>query len=245
MRFCNASVLLHLCTLFLLADAMFSKRPLPDFSETEATKRLRVNLVDLFASNIVSGQRAQTIFEDCVAAKALHFEDLGRKGSKHKQNHARDLQRRLLRKNKWPALYWARIRVFDPKRSTVVRQWVPLLLPHELLACLSSVNSHASLSALGAAGQQTKDLLAKLAVQFGEPSLLGFGLWGDGVPVNYDRSESVEVLSFNLPGLANFRIPITCISKVHVAKHHTLDDILDIVRWSAEHCPGQVSLFQT
>ena len=31
-------------------------------------------------------------------------------------------------------------------------------------------------------------------------NLVGLGLWGDGVPVNWDGTESVEVLSLNFPG---------------------------------------------
>ena len=45
-------------------------------------------------------------------------------------------------------------------------------------------------------------------------ALLALGLWGDECPCNWDRSESLAVLSLSLPGLtgaySTMRIPITC-----------------------------------
>ena len=47
--------------------------------------------------------------------------------------------------------------------------------------------------------------------------LIGVGIWGDGAPCNWDRSDSIEVFSMLLPGLSeewrNLRIPLTGLSK--------------------------------
>jgi hypothetical protein len=65
---------------------------------------------------------------------------------------------------------------------------------------------------------------------------LGLGLWIDGVPFNWDRSESIEVVSMSLPGLAdgnsNLRIPVCVVSKCFMLKDVTYEDILDVVAWS-------------
>ena len=50
----------------------------------------------------------------------------------------------------------------------------------------------------------------------GDVPMTPIGLWGDGVPCNWDRTESVEVISMNLPGQDGqwgpLRIPLVAIS---------------------------------
>ena len=50
-----------------------------------------------------------------------------------------------------------------------------------------------------------------------QQKLIGVGIWGDGAPCNWDRSDSIEVFSMLLPGLSeewrNLRIPLTGLSK--------------------------------
>ena len=65
--------------------------------------------------------------------------------------------------------------------------------------------------------------------------LLGLGLWGDGMPCNWDRSESIDALSLNLPGLGDqyktLRMPVTATPHKHIGPH-TWDDIGEVVAWS-------------
>jgi len=69
--------------------------------------------------------------------------------------------------------------------------------------------------------------------------LLGLGLWGDGIPCNWDRTESVEVVALNLPGLAGkyhgLRLPITGVSRKQISRH-TWHDLMKIISWSLQCC---------
>ena len=69
--------------------------------------------------------------------------------------------------------------------------------------------------------------------------LIPLGIWGDGVPCNWDRTESVETLSANLPGRTgdakSLRMPITGINHKQMAED-TWDDIMDVVAWSLKYC---------
>ena len=66
-------------------------------------------------------------------------------------------------------------------------------------------------------------------------TLLGLGLWGDGVPCNWDRTESVETLSLNLPGQKGrfqaMRLPIFALSKKQMIEE-TWEDVFELVAWS-------------
>jgi hypothetical protein len=57
--------------------------------------------------------------------------------------------------------------------------------------------------------------------------------------MNYDRTESLDCLSFSLPGLQgnhhDLRFPITVMPKKYAVRHNTKDDIFNIVSWSLQH----------
>ena len=67
-------------------------------------------------------------------------------------------------------------------------------------------------------------------------SVIPFGLWSDATPMNWDRSESLE-LSI-LPGLpkdsgsTSWRFPIAAISHKNVAEGVTLNEIFEVLLWS-------------
>ena len=187
MKLWSPRFLWHFAWTALLADAMFSKRPLPNTDNLPADKKLRANLVDLFASNIVSGQRAQSLFSDAADAGCANVADLKKAGKGGNSN--RDLRRKLLKRSAWPSLYYAKVRLYSPKLQKVVRSWLPLMLPHEALASLCVINDIATMTSTAAAAECTKSRLRDLSNQFGIERLLGFGLWGDGVPTNWGRSE--------------------------------------------------------
>jgi hypothetical protein len=56
------------------------------------------------------------------------------------------------------------------------------------------------------------------------------------VPMNFDRTQSLEVFSLCLPGLLgihnNFRFPIIALPKKYMVKGDTKDDIMSIIAWS-------------
>ena len=68
--------------------------------------------------------------------------------------------------------------------------------------------------------------------------LVPVGMWGDGTPCNWDRSESLEIFSYNLPGLPeqyrSLRIPFTAINKKFKSSTDTFDDIMQVFQWSME-----------
>ena len=73
---------------------------------------------------------------------------------------------------------------------------------------------------------------------FEEGKLLGFGLWADGVPIKFDRSESLEMLSLSIPGLderSTIRLPITCINKKYFLRSgKTWDALFKVIAWSLQ-----------
>ena len=73
-------------------------------------------------------------------------------------------------------------------------------------------------------------------LSFEEGKLLGFGLWADGVPIKFDRSESLEMLSLSIPGLderSTIRLPITCINKKYFLRSgKTRDALFKVIAWS-------------
>ena len=206
-------------------------------------KRFRHNLSDLFLSNEISGTRAAELFRDAAAAGAANVRDLSRVGAagRLRGNAARDLRRRLLKRSQWCNLYWTTIPSVDPKTGSIKEATLAMLLPHEIVFTLLQHNSLASLQTTTAMSLVTEDNLSKTAAEMGIPltEVLALGLWGDGVASKWDRSESLEVVSLNLPGLGgtnNLRVPLCCISKRFVAKQQTMDSILSVVVWSLQAC---------
>ena len=75
----------------------------------------------------------------------------------------------------------------------------------------------------------------KLSAAWQQP-LVSLSLWQDAVPYNWDRSESLEVYSWSLPGLSshaerNMRFPIV-VCPGHFATKDTHMAILKILAWS-------------
>ena len=69
--------------------------------------------------------------------------------------------------------------------------------------------------------------------QIGPAVALSF--WCDGIPCNWDRSMSLEVMSWGLPGAHDtFRMPILALQKRFVAKAETFQDICDVLLWDLE-----------
>ena len=110
-----------------------------------------------------------------------------------------------------------------------------LMLPHEVLGCL--VKHAPQQDFYQKEGMDITSLrhLEPIEGKLGK-RLVGLGLWGDGAPCNWDRTESIEVYSWNLPGQtgpwSRLRVPIIGISKKSVAARSTHDDILTVVAWS-------------
>ena len=219
---------------------MLSKRSLGyDKDAVSPSKRLRANIMDLFLSNDVSGIRTQGICDDAYHFRPdSDFDYLRRAGNYGKlPNHVhRDLLKKAFRKSKWPSLYYATVRVWDPKTAQATTCQIPLLLPHEQLREIADRSSIPALLETGGLSSDANRHLQSVIAQLGTQSVCGLGFWLDGTPCNWDRSKSVETISMNLPGqqgkLSALRFPIAVVMKQFMLKYDTTDDLLDVVAWS-------------
>ena len=220
--------------------SMLSKRALPhDPQSVPASKRFRANAADLFLTNTVPARRAATLFADATAAGAQHVDDLAEVGRRPLQNRHRDLLRRLCRRSKWPSLYYAKVRVWNRKTQAEEVVCVPVLLPHEVMSVIAAHSDMGAFASTAGMTQAAREHLAAAATQMGTgPPVVGLGLWIDGTPCNWDRSESVETFAYSFPGLtggmAALRLPFAVILHKHCIARHTFDDLLQVFVWSLE-----------
>lgn len=170
-----------------------------------------------------------------VASGSLAYLPKRRKTTK---NVARDLCRAFLRGNRWPGVYWARIRTINIRSGAEEPSWMAFGLPHEYLHCLSINGSEKVLR-----DRSNMDPLTLQHLRFCEGQagceLVALGLWGDGVPVQWERKESLQTLSMNLPGVGgshrHLRFPLVAFCKKHGGPHTWLD-ICEVLAWSFKHC---------
>ena len=214
---------------------MLSKkgRGMPDHAAASPSKRLKNNLSDLFLSNQVSGVRSKNLFEDAVSAGVA---DIGKLAKGGRRNAARDMLSLLMRKSKWPPLYYAHVNLWNYKTCQEEAQQIAFLLPHEIVGALLKYGSIEAIQNTCNVDDDSRSHLDSCKRELGVESLLGLGLWCDGVPCNWDRSESLEVITMNLPGLGDdykrLRVPIAVVPKKFMIKEKTYDDIMGVIVWS-------------
>ena len=111
------------------------------------------------------------------------------------------------------------------------------LLPHELLAALARNGDAEVLHDTSHLDASSRTHLLGCVERVGGGPVVPLGLWGDGAPCNWDRTESLELLSLNLPGQGGrwrtLRLPLTGLSRRNVAPH-TFDDLIRVLVWSLE-----------
>lgn len=212
--------------------------------EVPRQKKLRANLSDLYLSNAVSAQRVGSIMSDAKEARAEHLDDLVKIINKSSaKNLSRNLTSKLKRGSAWPKPYYFKCRFLDLKTKKTISRWIPIMLPHEVCQCLAtradSLDAFMDQTGLSSATRRhMATACAELNLNPAE-KILATGLWLDGVPMNYDRSQSVDVFTLNFPGLtekwSTLRIPLCAVTHKHVLKHHTYDDIFAVISWSYSH----------
>ena len=223
-----------------LLGRMWHKRHRSRDSDAPAGKRLRDNLVDLYASGSIPGDRAQSLLDDAgaFADELGHHEmqDLrAPTGQGSVKNRDRDLRAKLLRRSQWPPVYIATIRCWSVKTKELVPRKVAFLLPHEVLGVLEEAGKSEVLTEI--AGLDSTNLkrhdaiLGKLGMPF-----VSLSLWGDGIPYSWDRRKSVDAWTLSLPGLSSkafrdLRIALIALPHDWVARE-TQDDILSVFSWS-------------
>ena len=204
-------------------------------------KRFRANVSELFLDNTISADRALSLFEDAQAAGTRHIHDLAKphpyKSKSHfRKNAARDLRRRLLKGSAWPELYYTDIRVWDIPTQSERTVTCPMMLPHEILNCLCQSNSLDEMLSCSSMSNRAAEHLRKMKEQPKVSNAAGLGLWIDGAPCNWDRTQSLECITLSFPGLQgsnkNIRVPITVLNRRFIIKDQTFEDILEVLSWS-------------
>ena len=216
---------------------MFSKNRLPKTSLGEAPHvALQRDLEDLYAENLISANRCQTLLGKAHRAGVKEFKKTAKLFLK--KNAARALVRRRLKNTKWPDKYWAEVRVWDKKNKPETKQWICIHLIHEILDMIFLLGNKEVILSEDNLDHVGRDHLQWMRKALSLDELLGFGIHGDGVPCNYDRTESVEMISLNLPGVggayARMRIPLVVLPHSYVS-HNTMDDLMVIFAWSMRH----------
>jgi len=212
-----------------------TKRPYESLA-LEPAQRFKRNVIDLYAGNVLSASRTAELLEDAAGA-GIQACSLGSRPVS-KSNKSRSLRRKLSKGSAWPSLYECPVRVWDTKTTQVVVRDMSFWLPHEVVASLAK-NASSMENIFDRTSLDPQSLQHLLHCQEQAPArLVAVGLWGDAAPCNWDRIESLQVFSLNLPGLSgegrNLRVPITALSKKSVATADTYDDILAVVAWSLQ-----------
>lgn len=226
--------LLCFCLTLQLSTGMFQKRkgaPTRDLS-IPAGQRLRSNIADLMLGNDISSLRAQSIYKDAADAGIDEMTRLANTGTG--SNVPRNMLRKLMKGSKWLPIYYAPIRVWSVKLQKLVLVKLPFLLPHELIYMLQTrALTPDSLHKKDGLSEATQQHCLRSAIELGVPSVIAVSLWGDGVPCNFDRTQSIESFCMGLPGVSStLRIPIVAINKKFVSKQVTFDDMLSVITWS-------------
>ena len=220
---------------------MWHKRHRPQDGAAPAGKRLRDNLVDLYAGGEIPGDRAQSLLEDAGA----FAEECGRHELQDLRAHRfpgsarninRDLRRRILSRSQWPPLYIEEITFWSVKQKEFVKKKLAFLLPHEIIAKLQEVGGREEvLAQSGGLDGPNLQRHAEIEQKLGQP-FVSLSLWGDGVPFSWDRKRSVDIWTLAFPGLEekryrDIRVCLTSMPHEGVTRE-TQDDVMSVLAWS-------------
>ena len=216
---------------------MFGRKAQPSSSSTARPQDVfREDVEDLYAENQVSAQRISKLLDKATAAGVAHISPKVRKVTG--KNQARDLTKSKLRLSKWPNYYWFPCRLKEQKTDKEFTTEICINLPSELLEVLWDLGEPEALLCEQNLDTESKSHLQWMRDQLGVAQLLAFGIHGDGIPCNYDRTESVIMISINLPGLSGkagrMRIPLVILPD-HAVSENTYDDIFEVLAWSMRH----------
>ena len=215
---------------------MFGRSAHPSSSSNAAPEvELREDIEDLYADNLVSAQRVAKLLDKAHKAEVKGIKKQIRKTIG--KNQARDLTRSKLRFTKWPEYYWLDCRVNDRTKKEYTTK-ICMSLPGEILELLWSLGIPQALLSEANLDTPGKKHMQWMREQLQVSELLGFGFHGDGIPCNYDRTESVVMITINLPGLegknGRMRIPLVVLPDWAVSEN-TFDDIMEVIAWSMRH----------
>ena len=218
---------------------MLSKRARPEDPDSfDVQRRLGENVRQLYASNAISARRAHTMVQDAHLA-GVSSTMLPADPHTNLQNIARHWRARSFNLQLWPDVYWCQIKTWNAKNGQEEEQWVAVHLIHEIMDMIAKLGVPECYGSTDSMDPKAKAHLDSVKVSTGVSNLIGIGLHGDGVPCNWDKSESCEVVSINLPGVEgkwrNMRIPICCLYHSHMGPN-TWDDLMEVWAWSLRWC---------
>jgi len=216
---------------------MFGRNSQPSASSfAEPGETFLEDVGDLYAENLVSAQRVQKLLQKATKAGVKNIPKRLRKSSGN--NAARARQRHKLKRTKWPSYYWFSCRVNDRKTGKEFATDLPMNLPLEVLEMLWDLGCSEVLLDERNMDTTTKKHMDWIREALGVETMWGFGIHGDGIPCNYDRSESVIVVTLNLPGVpgknGRMRVPLFCLPDWAVSEN-TFDDVMGVIAWSMRH----------
>ena len=202
---------------------------------------LRSVVRELFLENHLSATKANLVARAAQNVGAQGVGDLAAAGARgSNKNTHRDLMRCLLRGCTMPPLYMAKVPLWQ--NGVQVQGDLPVLLPHEVLSKIWQHNPQLLQEAKPTPTTlpELSALVTSVEEELGVPSgLVPLGLHGDGVP--YSKNQSLEVLSWNLPGQPLWdRVVFAAIPKKFCCQcgckgRCTWDAVLHIFSWSARH----------
>ena len=206
-----------------------NKRPY-DPEELPASRRLRMNVQELLSRNELPATRVGELVNDINRVAPTELRDLEGPCGK---NTARKLRGKFLKKSTWMPDYVAPLRTWDTRSHRIVEDKVPIQLLHEVVAVLLKYGFRDEL--LSKENMDPASLAHLLHCESeAQCGLLGLGLWGDGAPTQWDRSESIDVISVSLPGSLKYktlRIPLVVLPHSRVCSE-TWEDLFKIIKWS-------------
>ena len=121
------------------------------------------------------------------------------------------------------------------KDNEAKKTQVAFLLPHEVVANMANASDLASLCECSNLDSEDKNHLEQWKAKLDTESVVPLGLWIDGTPCNFDRTESLESICLNFPGSSTnraLRIPLTAVTKRHLLKEESFDEMLAVLAWS-------------
>ena len=200
---------------------------------------MRSNVGDLVSNNILSGRRGAELCRDADAAGAAGMQFVHRSSTESAgataNNTARFMRNFFTKRTAWPQEYRAQIRVRKRRgKPGETKSWMSFWLPHELLCTLHHFGDDAVLADRGGLDQYSLAHMLSVDRQM-QVKPLPLGFWQDGVPVNWDRTVTLEMFTLSLPGQSgewkSLRLPLTALLK-HQIGEHTMEDICNVIAWS-------------
>jgi hypothetical protein len=201
-----------------------------------AAQRLQANIDALASANLISASRTESLLADAHAAGVTSLKRS--RAGEFSRNVARAWKRRKLKHSHWPQHYYFQCRLWDTKTNTIRSEEICMDLLHELVHIMWDLGKEDLLLANPCLDRIGTEHLAKMKAELGTDMVMALGLHGDGIPCNYDRTESVFALSLNLPGVGGkwqkMRIPFMVLPKSRICAE-TMYDVFEVIAWSLRH----------